>query len=31
VLLGVGQLLDPVRLRPLGVGVGAPCLSIVEL
>ena len=30
-LLGVGQLLDPVRLRTLGVGVGAPCLSIVEL
>ena len=25
------QLLDPVRVRTLGVGVGAPCLSIVEL
>ena len=31
VLLGVGQLLDPVRLRTLVVGFGAPCLSIVEL
>jgi hypothetical protein len=30
-LLGVGQLLDLVRLRTLGVGFGAPCLSIVEL
>jgi hypothetical protein len=27
-LLGVGQLLDPVRLRTIDVGVGAPGLSI---
>jgi hypothetical protein len=30
-LLGVGELLDPVRVRTLVVGLGAPCLSIVEL
>ena len=29
--LAVGQLLDPVRVRTLVVGVGAPGLSIVEL
>jgi len=30
-LLGVVQLLGPVRVRTLVVGFGAPCLSIVEL